>query len=137
MRNREQFTDLMLALKVSQRQLAAKAGVSQPYISLLIKGARGARPETAWRIASALGVLIEELFTREPAKSSLPAPASAPISPATLASRTELTLVPPAHNPTTALPRDTPPLPLPTQMRRAPRMRAQPRLTRRPLAHAA
>ncbi|MEU7183688.1 MULTISPECIES: helix-turn-helix transcriptional regulator [Streptomyces] len=51
---------------LSQRRLAACAHVSQAFISLMLKGKRGACPETAWRIASALGVFTEELFALSP-----------------------------------------------------------------------
>ncbi|MEU2835156.1 helix-turn-helix transcriptional regulator [Streptomyces lavendulae] len=47
---------------ISQRNLARRSLVSQPYISLLLRGERGALPETAWRIAVALKVDVEELF---------------------------------------------------------------------------
>ncbi|MEU8571519.1 helix-turn-helix transcriptional regulator [Streptomyces pathocidini] len=49
--------------EVSQRTLAKKAHVTQAFISLMAHGHRGVRPETAWRISSALGVLTRELFT--------------------------------------------------------------------------
>ncbi|WP_414170679.1 helix-turn-helix domain-containing protein [Streptoverticillium reticulum] len=49
---------------ISQRALAQKSHVTQPFISLVMQGQRGVRPETAWRIATALGVLTEELFVR-------------------------------------------------------------------------
>ncbi|MGW2232268.1 helix-turn-helix domain-containing protein [Streptomyces formicae] len=52
--------------KLSQHKLAKRARVSQPYISLLLRGKRGATPETAWRIATALGVFSDELFADKP-----------------------------------------------------------------------
>ncbi|MFF4740953.1 helix-turn-helix domain-containing protein [Streptomyces sp. NPDC001262] len=56
------FSDLMLLLGMSQRSVAVKAGVSQAFISQLLRGSRTARPVTAWRIAHALGVRVDELF---------------------------------------------------------------------------
>lgn len=53
------------ALKVPQKELAKKAGVSQPYLHDLENNLRGAKPETLERIASGLGVspslLVEEV----------------------------------------------------------------------------
>lgn len=49
------------AAGMTQTELANAAGVSQPYIVDLERGARGAKPETWERIASALGVTVEEL----------------------------------------------------------------------------
>ncbi|WP_350309879.1 helix-turn-helix domain-containing protein [Streptomyces yunnanensis] len=51
---------------LSQRKLAALAQISQAYVSLLLNGKRGARPETAWRIAGALKVRTDELFAAPP-----------------------------------------------------------------------
>ncbi|WP_420894733.1 helix-turn-helix domain-containing protein [Streptomyces noursei] len=59
----------------SQRKLAELARVSQAFISLLSHGRRGARPETAWRIASALQVLADELFVSKSAEAEKTAPA--------------------------------------------------------------
>ncbi|MEU7183578.1 MULTISPECIES: helix-turn-helix domain-containing protein [Streptomyces] len=39
----------------SQRRLAQQAHVSQAFISMVVRGRRGVRPVTAWRMASALG----------------------------------------------------------------------------------
>ncbi|WP_414167546.1 helix-turn-helix domain-containing protein [Streptoverticillium reticulum] len=58
----ETFSDLMFLLGMSQRRVAVKAGVSQAFISQLLRGSRTARPVTAWRIAHALGVRVDELF---------------------------------------------------------------------------
>ncbi|WP_102926488.1 helix-turn-helix domain-containing protein [Streptomyces noursei] len=67
-RDRQRFVELLALHGLSQRKLAELAHVSQAFISLLSHGRRGARPETAWRIASALGVLTEELFVSKTAK---------------------------------------------------------------------
>ncbi|MFC5802943.1 helix-turn-helix domain-containing protein [Streptomyces formicae] len=74
LRDTERFTELLYLKGLSQRKLADQAHVSQAFISMLARGRRGARPETAWRIASALGVYSHELFAVEPAR--LPRPAS-------------------------------------------------------------
>ncbi|WP_442816768.1 helix-turn-helix domain-containing protein [Streptomyces sp. NBC_01304] len=50
---------------LSQRTLAVKAKASQAFVSLLLRGKRGTRPATAWRIARALGVFTDELFSGE------------------------------------------------------------------------
>ncbi|MEU2433638.1 helix-turn-helix transcriptional regulator [Streptomyces sp. NPDC007861] len=68
LRDTERFTELLYLKGLSQRKLAEQAHVSQAFISMLARGRRGARPETAWRIASALGVCSHELFTVEPAR---------------------------------------------------------------------
>ena len=47
---------------VTQKDLAIAAGVSGPYIHDLENEARGAKPETLERIASALGVTVDELI---------------------------------------------------------------------------
>lgn len=47
--------------EMQQKQLAAQAGISQPYLHDLENGARGARPDTLQRIADALGVTVDEL----------------------------------------------------------------------------
>ncbi|UUN30899.1 helix-turn-helix domain-containing protein [Streptomyces sp. FIT100] len=80
-RDSRRFTELLSLQSLSQRKLADIAHVSQAFISLLAHGRRGARPETAWRIATALGVLTEELFsatTPDSATTPTPAPAPAP-----------------------------------------------------------
>ncbi|WP_442816653.1 helix-turn-helix domain-containing protein [Streptomyces sp. NBC_01304] len=58
----DRFRELMRLQNFSQRTLAARAKVSQAFISLLLRGKRGTRATTAWRIARALGVLTDELF---------------------------------------------------------------------------
>ncbi|WP_423218748.1 helix-turn-helix domain-containing protein [Streptomyces kasugaensis] len=72
----------------SQRKLAACAHVSQAFISLLLHGKRGARPETAWRIASALGVFTDELFEPSSAPAVTPTKGHQPVNTA-----------PPRHTP--------------------------------------
>jgi transcriptional regulator with XRE-family HTH domain len=47
--------------EMQQKQLAALAEISQPYLHDLENGARGARPDTLQRIADALGVTVDEL----------------------------------------------------------------------------
>ncbi|WP_327591656.1 helix-turn-helix transcriptional regulator [Streptomyces chartreusis] len=64
--DRARFVELMRLKGMSQRQLADRAHVSQGFVSLLVQGQRGARPETAWRIAAVMGVYTEELFTSDP-----------------------------------------------------------------------
>lgn len=49
------------AAGMTQTELANAAGVSQPYIVDLERGARGAKPETWERIAAALGVTVPDL----------------------------------------------------------------------------
>lgn len=46
---------------ISQQELAAKAGVSQPFIHDLENENRNAKPETLERIANVLGCKVEEL----------------------------------------------------------------------------
>ena len=46
---------------MQQKELAASAKISAPYLHDLENGARGAKPETLKRIADALGVTVEEL----------------------------------------------------------------------------
>lgn len=58
--------------KVTQRSLARRSDVSQTMISLLASGARtGCKPETAERIAEALGVDVTVLFDPKEATSSI------------------------------------------------------------------
>src|SRR5689334_22705697 len=87
LRNQVRFEELVRLKGMSQRRLAEQAHVTQAFISLVAHGRRGVRPETAWRIASALGVLTDELFTNQ-----IPAPgvgnsASAVLSSAELSAR--------------------------------------------------
>ena len=56
---------------LKQAELAARAGLSQGYISAIERGARdNITMETAWKIASALGIklalLCEESFSEKP-----------------------------------------------------------------------
>lgn len=46
---------------ISQQELAAKAGVSQPFIHDLENENRNAKPETMERIAQALGCTVDDL----------------------------------------------------------------------------
>jgi len=46
---------------LSQHQLAAQAGVSQPFVSLIESGARGLSRPYAMAIADALGVNVAQL----------------------------------------------------------------------------
>ncbi|PAU47776.1 helix-turn-helix domain-containing protein [Streptomyces albireticuli] len=64
LRSQDRFEELVRLKGMSQRTLADRAHVTQAFISLVAHGRRGVRPETAWRIASALGVLTDELFTK-------------------------------------------------------------------------
>lgn len=48
-------------LGISQSLLAQGANISQPYLSDLENGRRGAKPETIERIAIILGVDVSEL----------------------------------------------------------------------------
>lgn len=58
--------------KVTQRSLARRADVSQTMISLLASGGRtGCTPETAERIAEALGVDVTVLFDPKEATSTI------------------------------------------------------------------
>ncbi|UNM13235.1 helix-turn-helix transcriptional regulator [Streptomyces formicae] len=77
-RDSRSFTELLRLQSLSQRKLADIAHVSQAFISLLAHGRRGARPETAWRIATALGVLTEELFSTTTAAPTTPIPTPTP-----------------------------------------------------------
>lgn len=57
--------------KMTQRKLARIAEVSQTFISHLVTGKRvSCKPETAERIADALGVEVEVLFLTEVASSA-------------------------------------------------------------------
>lgn len=50
---------------ISQQELAAKAGVSQPFIHDLENENRSAKPETFERIAAVLGVPVKDLIDKE------------------------------------------------------------------------
>ena len=52
-------------LRISQKDLAAAALVSQPYLHDLENNKRGAKPETWLRIAEVLGCTVEELRGEE------------------------------------------------------------------------
>ena len=47
---------------VKQYELANAAGISSPYLFDLENGNRGAKPETLERIATALGVTVNDLL---------------------------------------------------------------------------
>ncbi|WP_073450254.1 helix-turn-helix transcriptional regulator [Streptomyces yunnanensis] len=91
-RSRERFDELRRLQGLSQRKLADLARVSQAFISLIIGGKRGARPETAWRIANALNVFVDDIFTSEETQvAEIPTPQPAPQC------RGRLTEQPPRH----------------------------------------
>ena len=46
---------------IQQKELAARAEISQPVLCDLENNRRGAKPETYQRIADALGVKVEDL----------------------------------------------------------------------------
>ena len=46
--------------RMSQIELSARAGISQPFLCDLEKSRRGAKPETYQRIADALEVTVDE-----------------------------------------------------------------------------
>ena len=50
---------------ISQKELAALAQISAPYLYDLENNHRGARPETYERIAFALNVSVNELISKE------------------------------------------------------------------------
>lgn len=51
-------------LRISQIELARKAGVSQPFLCDLENNRRGAKPETYKRIADSMGVDVSEITER-------------------------------------------------------------------------
>lgn len=51
-------------LRISQIELARKAGVSQPFLCDLENNRRGAKPETYQRIAESMGVDVSEITER-------------------------------------------------------------------------
>lgn len=57
--------ELRKAQKMTQTELARRAGVSQPHIYDLENGNRHASPEALERIAKALGVTVRELQDTE------------------------------------------------------------------------
>lgn len=50
---------------ISQKELAREANVSAPYMFDLENNRRGAKPETYNRIATALGVDVNDLIVKE------------------------------------------------------------------------
>ena len=57
--------DVRKALRMSQGEVARKAGVSQPFLHDLENNRRGARPETMERIAEAMDVRVSILIEQE------------------------------------------------------------------------
>lgn len=53
--------ELRRAKGVKQYELAAKAGISQPFLHDLERGNRNAKPETLARIAAALDCTVAEI----------------------------------------------------------------------------
>ena len=51
--------------RISQKNLAEAAQISQPYLHDLENKHRGAKPETLERIADVLGVSVNDMFDRE------------------------------------------------------------------------
>lgn len=77
LRDSKRCEELMRLAGLSQRQLAQQAHVSQAFISMVIRGRRGVRPVTAWRMASALEVYVSELFAPDPHENNPAQPPSA------------------------------------------------------------
>ena len=50
------------AVRMSQKELAEKVGISCPFLCDLEKNRRGAKPETYQKIADVLGVKVPELM---------------------------------------------------------------------------
>ena len=59
--------EIRIAKGISQKELASKAGVSQPFVHDLENENRGAKPETLEKIASALECAVEELYGEQEA----------------------------------------------------------------------
>lgn len=59
--------EIRIAKGISQKELASKAGVSQPFVHDLENENRGAKPETLEKIASALECTVEELYGEQEA----------------------------------------------------------------------
>ncbi len=59
--------EIRIAKGISQKELASKAGVSQPFVHDLENENRGAKPETLGKIASALECTVEELYGEQEA----------------------------------------------------------------------
>jgi transcriptional regulator with XRE-family HTH domain len=53
------------ALRIQQKELAKKAGISQPFLHDLENNLRGAKPETLERIAEGLGVNVSLLVEKD------------------------------------------------------------------------
>ena len=53
--------ELRESVGMQQKELAARAEISQPFLCDLENNRRGAKPETYQRIADALGVKVEDL----------------------------------------------------------------------------
>lgn len=54
------------ALQLSQEELAERAGLHRNYVGLLERGERNASIKTAYQLARALGVDVDELFMKIP-----------------------------------------------------------------------
>lgn len=52
------------AVRMAQKELAEKVGISCPFLCDLEKNRRGAKPETYQRIADALNVPVTELMQK-------------------------------------------------------------------------
>lgn len=65
-RDQFRFEELMRLQRMPQRRLIEQAQVSRAFISMAMHGLRSARAATTWRISSALGASIGELFTAHP-----------------------------------------------------------------------
>ena len=50
------------AIQLSQEELAERAGLHRNYVGLIERGERNASVKTAYELARALGVQIDELF---------------------------------------------------------------------------
>jgi len=57
--------EIRRARQITQKELAAKVGVSQPYIHDLELGNRSGKPGTLARIAAALGCTMDDLTRTE------------------------------------------------------------------------
>jgi transcriptional regulator with XRE-family HTH domain len=57
--------ELITERNITQKALADAVGVSEPGLSLIIRGKRDPGSLTAYRIAQFLGVTYEELFVKE------------------------------------------------------------------------
>ncbi|HET9125005.1 MAG TPA: helix-turn-helix transcriptional regulator [Solirubrobacteraceae bacterium] len=54
-----------LRAAVTQQDVARAAGISPGYLSRIANGTRPATPEVAQRIAAALGLEVDELFSQD------------------------------------------------------------------------